>query len=63
MRVEPVGVCAHVSGPRSEGTETRSEHDTNVADVNGEVDSMEKAVDDTASGHQTGIDCSSHYTA
>lgn len=46
----------------SKRTEQRSQKYTNLSDVNGKIDQVQEIVNDDASDHQTGIDCSANNT-
>ena len=46
----------HVCSPCCEGTEAGCEQYANVANVYWQVDGLQEIVDDTARGHETGID-------
>ncbi len=54
---------AHVGGPGGERTEARREEDTNVADVDREVQRVEDAVNDAAGRHQARVDGASYNTS
>ena len=53
---------AHIGGPGSECTEARREEDTNVPDIDREVECMENVVDDAAGHHQARVDSASYNT-
>jgi hypothetical protein len=46
-----------------ESAEPRSEQDTNVPDIDREMQRMKKVVDDTTGRHQTGVDGPANDTA
>lgn len=48
--------CIHISSPGGERAETRGQKNTHVTNVDGKVQSMEDAVNDTTCGHETGVD-------
>jgi len=49
-------VNSQVCRERSQTGETRREEHTDVADVNGHVDPLEEAPDETSGHHETGVD-------
>lgn len=52
----------HVCRPGGKGAEPWREENTNVADVDREVQRMEDVVDDTAGSHQTRVDRATYDT-
>lgn len=54
---------AQIGGIGSQGTEARGEHDTDVTDVDREMERVENVVDDTTRGHETWIDSTTHDTS
>lgn len=52
-----------ISCPGGQPTERRSEHHTDVSDIDRDVDQSEKVPDDTGGGHEARVDGSSDHSA
>lgn len=54
-------MASHISCPSGQSTESRSQEDANVPNINGKVDCTEEVVDDTTGGHETGVHSATYH--
>lgn len=55
--------CQEIRGERREAREGGCQEDTYVANVDGEGESAEEVVDDTAGNHQSGVESTARHSA